>query len=102
MVEPAAVPPIPFDAARTSVTEAELRGRIEGCFSTVALPEAGRDGVLVGVGSTLRLQVAEDGSVMQAQFDPPLKPELQRCALFVLASRLGPGARTIAIPVRAR
>jgi hypothetical protein len=102
VVEPAVLPSAAPDAPRTAVTEAELRGRIEGCFSTVALPEAGRDGVAVGVGSTLRLQVAEDGSVVQAQFDPPLKPELQRCALFVLASRLGPGARSVAIPVRAR
>jgi hypothetical protein len=102
VAEPATPPTVSFDTSRTVVTEAELRGRIEGCFSTVALPEAGREGVAVDVGSTLRIQVAEDGAVVQAQFDPPLKPELQRCALFVLASRLGPGARTVAIPVRAR
>jgi hypothetical protein len=87
---------------RPFVSEAALRGTVESCFASVPLPENGGDEVRVSIASTLRLEVAEDGAIRSAVFAPPLKPELQSCAEFVLRSRLAPGARRVAIDVRAR
>lgn len=57
------------------------------------------DGVSVTVSSTLKVAVADDGTVKSAVFNPPLERELQGCAVFLLRSKLEPGARVLSIPV---
>lgn len=57
------------------------------------------EGVTVLINSTLRVQVNDDGSVKSAAFNPPLERELQGCAVFVLRSKLQPGARVLSIPI---
>ncbi len=60
------------------------------------------EGVSVTVSSTLSVLVAEDGSVKGAVFNPPLERDLQGCAVFLLRSKLEPGARSLSIPVNVK
>ena len=60
------------------------------------------EGVSVTVSSTLSVSVAEDGSVKGAVFNPPLERDLQGCAVFLLRSKLEPGARSLSIPVNVK
>jgi len=50
--------------------------------------------------SSLRVRVEPDGAVAAVSFHPPLRPELQSCALFVLSLRLGAGPRELSVPIR--
>ncbi|MFO0548423.1 MAG: hypothetical protein U0271_08560 [Polyangiaceae bacterium] len=82
-------------------SEGSVQGRLLACMKKVqSSKQPGTNGqVAVSVNSTLRLTVGDDGSVKGASFNPPLLPELQSCAVFLLHERFTPGARTVTIPV---
>lgn len=78
------------------LTERVVRARVEQCFERTY--EAGSLPQGVTIASTLRLTIDADGSVRQARFEPPLKPELMSCAGSAIAGRFAEGARSISIP----
>lgn len=84
------------------MTEASARNSLERCFADVEArspkPE-GRSPVSVTVRSTLSLGLLDDGTVKSAVFSPPLRAELQSCAVGLLKARFEPGRRTVAIPL---
>jgi hypothetical protein len=71
------------------------------CLAGVRAKEQGSSasGVSVSVASTLSVQTREDGSVKSASFNPPLRAEMQSCAVFLFRSKLSGGARTLSVPV---
>lgn len=92
VVEPPAEPPALSDAA--------VSATLHGCLTKVrAQPASGSPEVSVSLASTLRVETRDDGSVKSASFNPPLRPELQACAVFLFKSRLSGGARVLSVPV---
>jgi hypothetical protein len=61
----------------------------------------GADGVVITVSTQLELQIADDGMVSVATFDPPLKPEVSTCVSGTLyGTRFAqPGAVSVSIDV---
>jgi len=85
------------------LNESAVRARIMGCIANVrAEHSTSNDGVSVSVVSTLKLSLDASGAVKGASFNPPLLPEYQSCAVFVLRGRLAPGQRTVSIPFEVR
>lgn len=97
-IEPSAAP---APAAAAPPSEASIRASVQRCFGDVQAKKAPNEGVSVSVSSTLRVVVRADGSVQGVTFNPPLGPDLQSCAVFLFRENLGPGERTLAIPVAA-
>jgi hypothetical protein len=91
-VEAPAAPPAP-----PALTTATILARLDRCFRSVYEP--GSSSVQISVSSTFRIQVNDDGSIRQARFDPPLKPELSTCAGGAIAGRFAPGTGNLDIPV---
>jgi hypothetical protein len=93
-------------AAAPVLDEGTIRGSLEGCFARVEAQhraDAGKDdGVALTMRSTLRLKVADDGAIRAASFNPPLRPDLQACAVSLLSGHVQGGARTLDIPVEIR
>jgi hypothetical protein len=93
---PVAVDPAPAPAALPLLTVGSVQSSLDRCFRRV-LP--GSSSVQIQLSSTLRFQLAPDGKVLGARFDPPLKPELQSCAEGVFAGRFAPGPAALDVPV---
>jgi hypothetical protein len=94
--------PAPSDPV---MSEASIRSSLDRCFARVEAQkrEASKDdSVSVTMRSTLRLRVAEDGAINGASFSPPLRPDLQGCAVSLLSAHVDRGARTVEIPVEIR
>jgi ferric-dicitrate binding protein FerR (iron transport regulator) len=77
---PAVIPPAP-----ASLTADVVRSRLTQCFKRTS--ETGSAALQISVSSTLRLNLNDDGTVLLARFDPPLKPEYQVCAGVVFGGR---------------
>lgn len=93
---PVPVEPAPAPAAPPVLTVGSVQASLDHCFRRV-LP--GSSSVQIQLSSTLRFQLASDGKVLSARFDPPLKPELQSCAEGILAGRFAAGPTTLDVPV---
>lgn len=94
--EPGAAPPAP-KTEPALLTAANIRAHLARCFRQSY--EANGSTVDVSVTSTLRVDVAADGTVRAARFDPPLKPEFQACAGSAIAGRFAAGAGHLDIAV---
>jgi hypothetical protein len=96
---PEAAPPAPAPAAPElpRITVGTVQARLNRCFKQTF--EASSDSVRVSVASTLRVDLKPDGSMRGARFDPPIKPELQNCAVGALAGRFADGETHVDIPV---
>jgi hypothetical protein len=68
-----AAPSSPRVDARTAINEA-----VASCTQEKLRAKPGQ--VIVTVASTLSLRVGDDGYVQAARFEPPLDPEVQKCA----------------------
>ncbi len=94
--------PAPSDPA---MSEASIRVSLDRCFARVEAQKrqsSKDDSVSVTMRSTLRLRVAEDGAINGASFSPPLRSDLQGCAVSLLSAHVDRGARTVEIPVEIR
>ncbi len=91
-------PGAPADA-RPVMSVGAIGGALARCFADVRASGKAPSEVSVTVRSTLTIKVAEDGAVKAVSFNPPLRPDLQGCAVFLFKERLGEGARTISVPV---
>jgi hypothetical protein len=84
------------------MNEATARASLERCFAEVESRSAKSDNqnpVSVTVRSTLNLGLREDGSVKSAIFSPPLRADLQNCAVGLLKAKFDRSKPRIAIPV---
>lgn len=90
------------DGASTS--DSKAASTVVACISRVRDQRQANaaEGVRILVSSTLRVQIADDGSVKSAVFQPPLEPELQSCAVSLLRAKLQPGSRVLSIPVNVK
>lgn len=88
-------------ASPGATSDATARSSILGCIAKIRNERQARaaDGVRILVDSTLRVVVSEEGAVKSAVFNPPLEADLQGCAVFLLRTKLEPGARVLSIPV---
>jgi hypothetical protein len=95
----------PSPPAQGPISEAAIVGTLTPCFASVraSAPAAAAGGsgkeVSLTRSSTLVIGVRDDGSVKSVAFNPPMLPALQNCAVFLFEKNLGPGARTVRIPV---
>lgn len=89
-IAPPAPPPV-------TLTPDVMKSRLNACFRRVY--DGSSSTVHVSVSSTLKLVLGDDGSVVAARFDPPLKVELQECAGGAIGGRFAPGAKKLDIPV---
>lgn len=99
-----AAPAVSASAAPPSagaISDAAASSSLIGCISKIRNERQARaaDGVRILVDSTLRVVVNEEGAVKSAVFNPPLESDLQGCAVFLLRTKLEPGARVVSIPV---
>ncbi len=91
----------PSVAALQTTSDAELAARVRRCLVERAPhPSTLDEGLERRIESSLRVRVEPDGAVAAVSFHPPLRPELQSCALFVLSLRLGAGPRELSVPIR--
>lgn len=88
------------------LSEGTIHASLDRCFAQVEAQHKAKgapdDGVALTMRSTLRLRVADDGAIKGASFNPPLRPDLQSCAVSLLSGRVAPGARTLEVPVEIR
>lgn len=83
---PAQARSAPKPAEKPALTVAGVRSALKGCFEqTYTAPSDGS--VRLSVVTSLTLTLRADGSVEQAKFDPPLKPEFTQCAQGVIFGR---------------
>ncbi len=89
------------DGAGPALSDAAVSSTLMSCLAGVRAKEqgSGASGVSVSVASTLTVQTRDDGSVKSASFNPPLRGEMQSCAVFLFRSKLTGGARTLAVPI---
>lgn len=105
--EASAIPDDAPAAADRTVSEASLRGQLDGCFrgvQTARREVAAKEGnvndeVKVAIRSTLELRVNGEGFVESGKFTPPLRADLQACAVPLMRARVGGGARVLRLPV---
>jgi hypothetical protein len=98
----AALPaPEPATDEKPALSDASVSSTLMSCLTGVRAKEQSSSaaGVSVSVSSTLTVQTREDGTVKSASFSPPLRAEMQSCAVFLFRSKLTGGARTLAVPV---
>lgn len=88
-------------AAAPVLREGAIGPSLDRCFQAAEAKHraGGSEDVVVTMRSTLRLRVAEDGAIQAAAFNPPLRSDLQACAVSLLSSHVEGGARTIEIPI---
>jgi hypothetical protein len=75
---------------------------LNSCFADVQAKRKANDqdpGVAVSMHSTLSLVVDSESSIHAAAFNPPLRPDLQSCAVGLLHKKVTGGARTISLPI---
>jgi len=94
---PASAPPAKPDPGAPAVPP---RDAIAAAVKECVHSRARSNEVKVTVTSTLRLKVSASGDVETAQFDPPLRPEIQTCAAATIyKSKLPGSAGTVTIPI---
>ncbi|MFO0612076.1 MAG: FecR family protein [Polyangiaceae bacterium] len=81
------------------LSDSGLRGSLVGCIESVMSKQSSQGSVSLSAESTVRFVVDEEGVIRSASFNPPLKPELQACAVPLLRAKVAPGARSIQVPV---
>lgn len=87
--------------ATETTSDAELAARVRRCLVERAPHPSNLDeGLDRRIESSLRVRVEPNGQVAAVSFHPPLRPELQSCALFVLSLRLAEGPRELSVPIR--
>ncbi|NUP05765.1 MAG: hypothetical protein HOW73_06870 [Polyangiaceae bacterium] len=98
---PVEEPKAPDADPAATVSDSAASSKLVSCIARVRNDRQAKaaEGVRIIVSSTLRASVGDDGSVKSAVFNPPLEPELQGCAVFLLRTKLQPGARVLSIPV---
>lgn len=94
-------PPPSAEPGPAKMSDSALGSTVVGCMARIRNDRQAKaaEGVKILVNSVLSIQVNDDGSVRGATFNPPLERELQGCAVFVLRSKLEPGARVVSVPI---
>jgi len=87
--------PAPATPAPDPNAEAVLAGAVRACMAD--MPHA--ENVTVVVSTTLRLELADDGSVRAARFDPPVAPEVNACSVQTIYRTRFTHGGAVAIPV---
>jgi ferric-dicitrate binding protein FerR (iron transport regulator) len=92
---PAGASAKPVAASPEPSPEEAISGAVHACMAE--RPRA--DNVTVVVSTTLRLELADDGTVRFARFDPPVAPDVNACsAQAIYRERFGHGG-AVAIPI---
>jgi len=83
------------------LSDAAVSSTLMSCLRGVRAKEQTNSSadVTVSVVSTLKVETLADGSVKSASFSPPLRGDMQSCAVFLFRSKLSGGARVLSVPV---
>lgn len=83
------------------MSDAELATRVRTCLAARASqPSSAEEGLARRIESSLHVRIEADGTVGSVSFQPPLRPELQSCALFILPLRFAGAPRELRVPIR--
>ncbi len=92
----APVPPLPTPLQVDPDPPRTIRDAVRACESTHV---AHATGVIVTVSSVLRLRVGASGMVEGANFDPPLAPDVQQCAVKVIYGTRFAAPGNLSVPI---
>ena len=85
-----------------ALTEASILASLNACFATKQAKHKADDKegtVSFSDRSTLTLGVDDQSTLRNAAFNPPLRPDLQACAVGLLHKKVEGGPRTITLPI---